>query len=191
MATTAPGAPAGNPIASRLEPFVRPATDRDAPALARVHLNTVLVAYAGIFPAEAPAPTSDAVLAEWKEAFADPSFRAFLAEVDGRAVGTVAVRADPEVPDAGQLRRLHVLPELWDRGVGSALYEAGVGGLVADGYREAGLWVLEANGRARSFYERRGWSLVPGRVLEWPGLSTLEVRYRLALAEPAPSGSVR
>jgi hypothetical protein len=48
-------------------------------------------------------------------------------------------------------------------------------------YPEAVLGVLEANARARHFYERRGWSLVPDTVLEWPELKIFEVRYRLVI----------
>jgi GNAT superfamily N-acetyltransferase len=167
--------------------LIRAATTADAPALARVHLDTVLVAYAGIFPATATTPDLEGTVREWEEAFADPTFHAFLAEDQRRAVGTVAAQADPDPdPDSsgvatGQLRRLHVHPDWWGRGVGGALYETALAVLKADGYREAGLWVLENNEHARAFYERRGWTLVPGRTLEWPGLGILEVRYRIPL----------
>jgi GNAT superfamily N-acetyltransferase len=148
--------------------------------LATVHLETVLFAYAGIFPPDAPAPALESQ--EWDAAFADPTFRAFLAEEGGTAVGTVAVRADPDVAGSGQLRRLHVRPDLWGQGRGGALYESAMAALRADEYPEAGLWVLEENGPARSFYERRGWVLVPNQVLKWPNLDTIEVRYRRSLA---------
>lgn len=160
---------------------VRRATRADAPALATVHLDTVLVAYAGIFPTHAPVPALDGVVEEWEAAFADRGFSAFLAEDGAAAVGTVAVRADPDAPGCGQLRRLHVLPQLWGRGVGSGLYNTALAAMRTDGYAEAGLWVLEDNARARAFYERRGWTLVPARILTWPGLETIEVRYRLDL----------
>lgn len=168
---------------------IRAATVADAPALGAVHLDTVVVAYAGIFPADAPAPAPESLVEEWRAAFADPTFHAFLAEEDGSPVGTIAVRADPDTPGCGQLRRLHVLPGRWGGGIGSCLYESAMAALRDAGYREAGLWVLEANARARAFYERRGWSPVPGQILEWSGLDTVEVRYRLSLtAEARDSG---
>ena len=162
-------------------PRIRPATVADASALASVHLNTVLVAYAGIVPPDAPPPTKESLVGEWKAAFEDPGFKAFLAEDHGEPVGTVAVRADPDFVSFGQLRRLYVLPDRWGRGAGSALHAAALLALEDDGYPEAGLWVLEANAQARHFYERRGWNLVPDTVLEWPGLEILEVRYRLVI----------
>jgi GNAT superfamily N-acetyltransferase len=161
---------------------IRPATVADAGALASVHLNTVLVAYAGIVPPNAPPSTKESLVEEWEAAFEDPSLKAFLAEDHGEPVGTVAVRADPEFVGFGQMRRLYVLPGRWGRGAGSALHDAALAALEDDGYPEAGLWVLEANARARHFYERRGWRrLVPDTVLEWPGLEIFEVRYRLVM----------
>ena len=66
----------------------------------------------------------------------------------------------------------------------SWLHNTALHALRAAGYLEAGLWVLAPNSRARSFYERRGWTLVPDKILEWPGLDTIEVRYELSLHGP-------
>jgi hypothetical protein len=54
------------------------------------------------------------------------------------------------------------------------------------GFREATLWTLEANSRARSFYEKEGWHADGGRqVNKRPGLSDqVEIRYRKALTAP-------
>jgi GNAT superfamily N-acetyltransferase len=137
-------------------PRIRRATVADAGALASVHLKTVLVAYAAIIPPDAPPPTKQSLVDEWKAAFQDPSFKAFLAEDHGKPVGTVALRTDPDFVGFGQLRRLYVLPDRWGRGAGSALHDAASAALEGDGYRKAGLWVLEANARARHFYEPGG-----------------------------------
>ena len=165
---------------------IRPARVVEADSLAAVQLDTVLTAYKGIFPPHAPAPTRKAMVEDWRAAFEDPTFEAFLAENGDAAVGTVAVRADPDRAGCGVLRRLHVIPELWDKGIGSALYDAALAALRDGSYREAELWVLQANSRARAFYERRGWSLLPGEILEWPGLDVVEVRYHLSLASQPP-----
>jgi len=166
---------------------IRSAIPADAGALAEVHRSTVLTAYAGIFPAHAPAPAIEDLVKDWKSAFSDTTFRAFLAEGPAGPVGTVGVRADPDVPGCGQLRRLHVLPEQWGQGTGSALYEAAMEDLVNSGYGEASLWVLEKNPRARAFYERRGWALVAGQTLKWARLDLIEVRYRIPLPAPVCS----
>ena len=156
---------------------IRPATEHDALLLAKVHLDTVVTAYADMFPARAPTPTLEMLVNEWRTAFDDPTHQAFLATEAGSAIGTVAIRSDPDNVGSGELRRLHVVPTHWARGIGSALYSTALQALRNAGYSEAGLWVLAANSRARSFYERRGWTLVPDKILEWPGLETIEVRY--------------
>lgn len=160
---------------------VRQASYDDVQNLAHVQLTTVIHAYAGIFPAEASPPSLESLVTEWRGSFDARGFRAFLAEDSKLPVGTVAIRADPDFADLGQLERLHVVPERWNGGIGSALYEAAIKALQDGGYREAGLWVLEANDRARDFYEKRGWKLLPGRTLTWPGLNVVEFRYSLAI----------
>ena len=55
-----------------------------------------------------------------------------------------------------------MLPEAWGSGAGSALMAPGIEALRASGYRDAILWVLEDNPRARRFYEREGWALDGG-----------------------------
>ena len=159
---------------------IRPAIVADARVLASVHLNTVVVAYADIIPAGVPALSEETLIQEWQAAFEDPSHKAFLAEDNGKPVGTVAVRTDPDFDGVGQLRRLYVLPARWARGAGTSLYEAALAALKGDHYPEAGLWVFEKNVRARHFYERRGWTLVPDAVVEWPE-QVVEVRYRLVI----------
>lgn len=58
----------------------------------------------------------------------------------------------------------------------------GIEALRAAGHREAILWVLDDNRRARRFYEREGWRL-DGAVKEddFLGVRVSEVRYRITL----------
>lgn len=160
---------------------IRAASSADAPALASVHLDTILIAYADLIPPDEPRPTNQSLVEEWESLFHDSTSKAFLAEENGQPVGTVAIRSDPDVADCGQLRRLYVVPDRWNHGVGSALHDRAVAALQNHGFQRVGLWVLEANAQARHFYERRGWTLVPEMTLEWPGLEVTEVRYCLDL----------
>jgi len=77
----------------------------------------------------------------------------------------------------------YVLPAYWREGVGCALWGAGVHRLVEQGYRQAMLWVLSDNARARRFYDRAGWSAEPAseRSLLIGGASLREIRYRSPL----------
>lgn len=71
-----------------------------------------------------------------------------VAELDGRVAGFAAVVA-------GELDGLFVEPELWRRGIGSALAEAATHEARKRGYT---LWVI-AGPTAREFYERFGFSV--------------------------------
>jgi len=102
--------------------------------------------------------------------------RILVAENDGGIVGVATcVRSG----DAGELRSLYVVPEAWGAGVAGELMQAALEALRERGAREAFLWVVEANGRARRFYEREGWS-ADGERRE-SDLGPPEIRYRRAL----------
>ena len=158
----------------------REATADDAALLAAVHVRTVVFAYAGLFPSDAPPPTEESLGRDWHRAFADPSFRSFLAEDRSGALGGVAVRADPVLVGCGELYRLHVLPEHWGSGLGAALHDV-ARAMLRRRFSQAGLWVLAGNGRARRFYEGRGWALVEGQTRRAQGV--VEVRYQRALRQ--------
>ena len=79
---------------------------------------------------------------------------------------------------------LYVIPEEWGTGVADHLHDDVVERMRAAGCREARLWCLEENHRARRFYERRGWRLVEEtRVVPFPP-HPLDVSYALDLAAP-------
>jgi hypothetical protein len=60
--------------------------------------------------------------------------------------------------------------------------DAGVRGLATRGFREAVLWVFEANTPARGFYGRMGWAPDgTAKALEIDGAAPIEVRYRRRL----------
>lgn len=163
-----------------MEARIRSAGVEDVPALARVHLATVTTAYAPLFPSWAPRPTNDQIIRDWVSTMRDETSRTFIAEIDRRAVGTVAVRREPD-SDYAQLRRLHVVPERWRTGIGGALHDVALAAMRSAGYELGALWILMNNDRARSFYEHRGWTLIRGKELPSPELGTVEVRYELRL----------
>jgi GNAT superfamily N-acetyltransferase len=75
-----------------------------------------------------------------------------IAEVKGAPVGTVAV-----LPPS--LERLFVIPRYWGTGIGELLHGWAIATLRDARCQRAELVVLEANNRARNFYERRGWQI--------------------------------
>ncbi len=155
----------------------------DADVIAAVHWATVTVAYRPYFPDSSPLAYAS-LRAIWVKRLADPTAVGLVASRYGRPVGAVMARGDPEFP-GGQIVALHVLPALWGQGIGTALHDVALEVLGAARYRVAGLWVIDANERARRMYERRGWVLQAGITQVADGVT--EVRYRRDLSEPRGS----
>jgi GNAT superfamily N-acetyltransferase len=85
-----------------------------------------------------------------------------------------------------ELYALYVHPAWWSTGTGRALMEQVLTKVRAAGYASITLWVLEANVRARRFYQRAGFAPDGARhVLDDLGGVT-EIRYRRVLFPPQP-----
>jgi RimJ/RimL family protein N-acetyltransferase len=76
-------------------------------------------------------------------------------EIKGFAGGGAA--RDDDVTGAGEVFAIYLLAEHWGTGIGRRLMEAVTESLVEAGFKEAVLWVLEGNARARRFDEAAGW----------------------------------
>jgi len=84
----------------------------------------------------------------------------YVAVVDDEVVGFANVgpwRTDPADLSSGELWAMYVHPDYWDVGAGYALMRATMAHFARKGFAQAYLWVLDANNRARRFYERQGW----------------------------------
>jgi GNAT superfamily N-acetyltransferase len=161
---------------------IRAATAADAGAIAEVHVRTWQAAYAHVFGTERlAAVTAESRLGMWRQILGGSDQTVFVAEKDGRITGFCGVGAG-RGPADGELYAIYVEPEAWGSGAGTALLQVGVDELRARGCRDAILWVLEDNPRARRFYEREGWRLDDARREgEHLGVRTVEVRYRISL----------
>jgi GNAT superfamily N-acetyltransferase len=107
---------------------------------------------------------------------ASADVRILVAERDGAIVGVATCVREGAT---GELRSLYVVPEAWGTGVARRLMEAALDALRERGASEATLWVVDANARARRFYEREGWT--PDCEMRASPLGQQEVRYRRAL----------
>jgi GNAT superfamily N-acetyltransferase len=160
---------------------LRPGAEADAATLFAMHRESAMAAYVDIFPQDRYAFPDEAMRAHWVAKLADAEATAIVAERAGRPVGFVCV-------SPGWLESLFVVPAEWGSAVGRALHDEAVArlGLLGD---EARLWVLEANERARRFYERRGWR-PDGRRSRSPYPPYPQtLRYRLDLPADAPRRS--
>jgi GNAT superfamily N-acetyltransferase len=131
---------------------IRRATVEDAEAIAGVQVRAWHHAYADIVaPQELAEHTVASRTDRWREALERGDSTTLVVEVQGTIAGFATI-----VP--GELRALYVDPPAQGAGAGSALLHAAQDALRAGGHREAVLWVFQANGHARAFYERHGWS---------------------------------
>lgn len=183
---------------------IRPADPSDGPPIARVRAETWRVAYAGVIPADrlaeltapeavardgawrAGRPMDGVLVAEAEEpdeagAQADGDaligFAAFGPERDEDYQPGQPLREPPDHHRA-ELYGIYVLPSRWSTGTGRALMDGVLSLTGQAGYTDISLWVLEANIRARRFYEKAGFRLT-GESGVLRGLAGVtQVRYR-------------
>jgi GNAT superfamily N-acetyltransferase/chorismate mutase len=148
---------------------LRPATDDDAEAVARVNTDARVAAV----PAMPPGIHTHEETRAWVRRRLQ-ELQMWVAEVDGAVVGYAAV-------SPGWLDDLYVLPGFAGRGIGSALLEL-VKTMCPAGFA---LWVFESNVPARRFYERHGLlelehtdgsgneERAPDLRMAWPGRDAL------------------
>ena len=158
---------------------IRAARPDDAEALFTIHRESAMTAYVEIFPPDRYRFPDAQMRKVWAEALRSDDTSVVIAERAGSPVGFATV-----LP--GWLRNLFVLPAEWGRGAGAALHDEALALLRRDG-AIAHLWVLEANERARRFYEARGWRDDGGRSRSEFSPHPLELRYALRLGERARS----
>ena len=169
-------------------PTVRRAIPSDADAIANVHARAWPAAYRGLLPNQLIA---DVVAGRDRRADA---FRRLLAdevapqriwvaaagdEVVGMAVWSPS-RDEDAIDATADVEAVYLDPRFWRKGTGRLLLRAVLDEIQSAGFREATLWVLDTNERARRFYEADGW-LPDGatKVEERPAGMLNEIRYRM------------
>jgi ribosomal protein S18 acetylase RimI-like enzyme len=169
--------------------FLRRATEKDAPGIARVHVKTWQEAYADTLPSVYLSSLDLAARERyWRTELGGmpPERRPWVVESDGEVLGFVASgpsRDEGAALSTGEVYALYVLPEHWSMGIGRHLLAHAERDLLEHGYSHATLWVLAENERARRFYEEAGWARDAGteKVDRIGGHDVREVRYRVAL----------
>jgi GNAT superfamily N-acetyltransferase len=161
---------------------LRPARSGDEEAVAAVHARSWQVGYRGILADDyLDRLTLVDRLAHHTFAERGPGWPETTVAVNDGQICGFAITApclDPDKPDAGELRALHVHPDWWSRGVGRLLIGDVWRRFAEQGFAEAVLWVFVGNERAERFYRIDGW--VPDghrRFDEVFGITVDEVRY--------------
>ncbi len=138
------------------------ATVEDAELCFGIARAAAVAGFQHVFSPDLDEFPADAIRAQWISALADPEGETYIAFEDDEGVGVVSV-------GHGVLQTLYVMPEFWCRGIGSTLHDLALDRLREATVREARLWTLTENHRARAFYEKRGWSLTGRtRVVPFP-----------------------
>ncbi|MHA7304184.1 GNAT family N-acetyltransferase [Arthrobacter sp. TMN-49] len=136
---------------------LRRAQPADAPAMARVHVDTWRETYRGLM---SDAVLDDPVLLSWRERFwaaalVDPKYdknNIAVASSDGTIIGIAM--SGSSLDDAAEPQQLHVLyayAAFHGSGVGTALLNE-----VIAPTAHAALWVADPNPRAQAFYRKNG-----------------------------------
>jgi RimJ/RimL family protein N-acetyltransferase len=138
------------------------ATLDDAELCFRIARAAAVAGFQHVFPSDLYEFPADAIRADWISALTDPDGETYIAFEDDEAVGVVSLTR-------GVLETLYVMPEFWNRGIGSTLHDLALDRLCRTDVQEASLWTLTENHRARASYEKRGWSLTGRtRVVPYP-----------------------
>lgn len=147
---------------------VRSAVPEDAKDIARIHAHSWRKAYRGLLPQRYLDAMSPFVLTvRWQKRLRWDSSRPdrveqdiLVAEHNGRVAGFAEIGPCTDDSDligfAGEINMLYVDPELTGQGLGHLMLDHGLRMLTEREYFWVVIWVLEANQRARRFYERAG-----------------------------------
>jgi GNAT superfamily N-acetyltransferase len=167
---------------------VRSANLDDCAAIAAVHVRTWQAAYRGHLPDELLDRLNvDERTEMWRKLIVKPGRVLLVADdLDGSISGfcdLIPSRDADAKPTTAEITAIYVSPDKWGQGIGQELLNAAEARARGDGFSELSLWVLEANQRARAFYEKFGFVL-DGSTKEDErrgGFVIREVRYRKPL----------
>jgi len=154
---------------------VRPATQRDAQAVADIHAS------AG---AAVPAETG---VAFWRDAieYGEPQVQVVLD--GGQIVGFAGFdrsRDKGSKPTVGEIWSICVIPGHWGKGAGLALWDAVREGLLEEGCTQVMAWLPLSSERALRFLELAGFKREMSSIKTVPmgGVKIEEIRLRRALS---------
>ena len=136
---------------------VRPASARDAKAIAEIHVATWQATYKDLMPDDyLKTMTLDKRQAYWREAIEYSEPQLLVATENDKVVGFVGFDRSRDAgtkSSVGEIWALYVLPAHWGQGVGVALWDGAREGLKEEGCTQVTLWVLLHNERALRFFE--------------------------------------
>jgi ribosomal protein S18 acetylase RimI-like enzyme len=147
---------------------VRSAAPADLYGTALARLASWRGAFTGLVPQDFLDSMDPAAIASsWSDSIAAGRSRLYVAAAGEAIVGYAGLgpeRDEAAPAGTGELYALFVHPDWWGTGAGHALTAAALADLRAAGCTQVWLWVLEANKRARAFYQRYGFTETADRT---------------------------
>jgi GNAT superfamily N-acetyltransferase len=139
--------------------LVRMATAGDIPAVRPVYLEAWRAGYQGLLADdELEAQPRLRASYDWLGAISRADRIVAIAEHE-RIVGVVECEHAPRPGRRPWLHRLYVVPSAWGTGAATALLDEALAAVDRSQHPTVWLGVVEAQARARRFYERHGWRL--------------------------------
>lgn len=137
---------------------IRPATRKDAEAIADVHHVAWHATYSGIIPHLALHRMVGRRDGAWWANAIRRQTTVLVIEIDGEVVGyaTLGRNRARELTQQGEIYEIYILPEFQGIGLGTKLFAAARTRLAARGLKGLVVWVLEDNFNALHFYESAG-----------------------------------
>ena len=130
---------------------IRRARPSDADLLTRLERSSSEANLGHIFPARRYRYPVSEVSRRWRRLLRNREVQVRILELFDTPIGFVAYKP------AGQVLHLAIAPHQTRRGYGSVLLEFACEEIFDHGTREAELWVLTENHKARAFYRSHGW----------------------------------
>ena len=151
---------------------VRPATPRDAKAIAEIHVATWQAAYQDLMPEDyLKKITLEKRQAYWREAIEYSEPQLLVATEGDEVVGFVGFDRSRDAGTKswmGEIWAMYVEPAHWRQGAGLALWDGARDGLKEEGCTQVSVWVLLRNEPALGFFEHAA-----GFKREMPSLKTV------------------
>lgn len=161
---------------------IRPARVGDAPAIARVHVDSWRETYAGIVPDDFLASLSYERREQmWKSGLEHPGWKGvlFVAEAPEHGVVGFVAGGPPQEPDGEfscELWAIYLLRAHQGKGTGRQLFRRFVEEMASRGHSSMLLWVLAEN-PTTNFYEHMGGVKVREKEIELGGKKLVEWAY--------------
>lgn len=140
---------------------VEPAREADAADILAVHLAARTSYYRGFQADEVTARQNARDPELYASIIREPSRVVRVARLGEEVVGFLMIGApcypEPDPAVTSELYQIHVHPDFFRRGIGTALHAEAVSVWRSDGVAVARLWAWDFNTRARLFSVARGW----------------------------------